>query len=225
MQKKQVLQFSAEIKAKDGGEAGEFEGYGSVFGVVDSYNEIVDKGAFIESLRKYGMPALLWQHNPSQPVGIYVEMEEDEHGLKLRGKLNQDVQQGKEAYSLLKQGALKGLSIGFITLEDYFNADTKVRHLRKVKLMEVSLVTFPANADATVDRVKSAPESERDLEIVLRDAGYSREDAKVIVSSGFKAMLAHRDGGDSAALMAGLLSLAERARKSLPSEQGTRANS
>lgn len=213
MNKKQVLQFNAELKAVDG-DTGEFEGYGSVFGVVDSYNEVVDKGAFTESLSK-SMPALLWQHDARQPIGIYPFMQEDERGLKLRGKLNLEVQQGKEAYSLLKMGALNGLSIGFMTLEDRYDHTTKIRHLEKVKLMEVSLVTFPANEAATVDRVKSVPESERDLEILLRDAGYSREDAKIIVSHGFKAMQARRDGGDVAAAMAGIESLAQRVRKSL----------
>lgn len=221
MKTKQVLQYTAEIKAVDG-DSGVFEGYGSVFGNVDSYNEIVDKGAFVSSLQKW-MPALLWQHSAYTPIGIYTEMREDEHGLYVKGQLNLEVQQGREAYSLLRQGALKGLSIGFITEKDRYDTEKRVRHLEQVRLMEVSLVTFPANPESNVDRVKSAPDSERDLEIVLRDAGYSREDAKVIVSSGFKAMLAHRDGGDSAALMAGLLSLAERARKSLTSEQRTRA--
>ncbi|WP_342150241.1 HK97 family phage prohead protease [Methylorubrum sp. SB2] len=221
MQKKQVLQFNAEIKAADG-DSGIFEGYGSVFGVEDSYNEIVDKGAFTASLKK-GMPALLWQHSAHMPIGIYTEMREDGHGLFVKGQLNLEVQQGREAYSLLKQGALKGLSIGFMTEKDRYDTEKRVRHLEQVRLMEVSLVTFPANPESNVDRVKSAPESERDLEIVLRDAGYSREDAKVIVSSGYKAMLARREGGDLAAAIVGIETLTQRIRKSLPSDNGNRA--
>lgn len=216
--KRKVLEFAAEIKAV--GDSGEFEGYGSVFAVVDSYGEVVDKGAFTESLKQHGMPALLWQHRGSEPIGIYMEAYEDERGLRVKGQLNLDVQQGREAHALLKQGALKGLSIGFATQVEELNRDTGIRHLKKVRLYEVSLVTFPANDKANVDAVKAAPESVRDFEGFLREGGFNGEDAKIIVSHGFKALQAHREGGELAGVAARLFSLAETIRKSVPRGSG-----
>lgn len=218
MTQKKVLQFNANIKAVDG-DSGTFEGYGSVFGVEDSYNEIVDKGAFAESIAKR-MPALLWQHRSGEPIGVYTEVSEDAHGLKVKGQLNLDVQQGREAYSLLKQGALNGLSIGFMVLEDYYDQEKRIRHLKKLSLWEVSLVTFPANAEAMVSGVKGVANTIRDFEGSLRDAGYSSEDAKIIAVHGFKGLMAHREGGEQAVALAGLESAVQRLRKSLTSEQG-----
>jgi uncharacterized protein len=200
------LSFQADLKAVKDTSTGEFEGYGSVFGVVDSYNEIVDKGAFVESLNGK-MPMLLWQHDTRQPIGIYTEAREDERGLYLRGQLNLDVQTGREAYSLLKQGALKGMSIGFRVLSDESDRTSGLTHLKKLDLWEVSLVSFPANDKATVGQVKA--NTIRDFEEFLREAGgYSREEAKIIASHGYSTLEARREGGDEAALAAKLQSLA-----------------
>lgn len=211
------FQYAAEIKAAEGNE-GYFEGYGSVFGNVDSYNEVVDKGAFKECLKEL-MPALLWQHRMSEPIGVYLEAKEDEKGLWVRGQLNLDVQQGREAYALLKQGAFSGLSIGFYTLEDYYDEKTRVRHLKKVHLMEVSLVTFPANGKANVTGVKSHA-SVREFESFLREAGYSQEQAKMIGAHGFKTFQAHREGGDVGAALVKLEALTTTIRKSLQNGYG-----
>jgi HK97 family phage prohead protease len=216
---KVVLSYGAEIKAL-GGEKGEFEGYGSVFGVVDSYNEIVEKGAFEESLRKNGMPALLWQHRSAEVCGVYIEVREDTHGLFVKGELNLETQIGREAHALLKQGALKGLSIGFRPLVEEVNKETGKIHLKKVKLYEVSLVTFPANEEALVDTVKSAPTTIRDFEEFLREAGYSREDAKLIASKGYRAFEIHREGGDTALALNTLQGVVDQLRKATMS--GTR---
>jgi HK97 family phage prohead protease len=178
------LVFPCELKATD--DKGTFEGYGSVFGNIDAYKEIVEPGAFRESLETLGLPSMLWQHNPDQPIGVYTEVREDETGLFVKGQINLDVQSGKEGYSLLKQGALRGLSIGFRTRKREYDEDQNVVRLKQVDLYEVSLVTFPANRLATVDKVKSLPDNERDFEKFLRDAGYSRSDAKRITACGFK---------------------------------------
>src|SRR3989337_59790 len=144
-----VLDFQAEFKAvSEDGKVGVFEGYGSIFGNKDSYNDIVAAGSFKESLEKNGLPAMLWQHNPDVVIGKYIEAREDQAGLFMRGEINLEVQQGREAYALLKQGALKGMSIGFITLEDEYDRESQVRTIKKVSLMEVSIVTFPANKRA-----------------------------------------------------------------------------
>lgn len=212
---KKVQSFTADIKAVDG-EAGIFEGYGSVFGVVDSYNEVVDAGAFVESLSKYGMPKLLLQHSSRMVGGVYLEAREDARGLYLKGQLNLEVQDARETYALLKQGALSGLSIGFIPEITEDNRTTGIRHLKKVRLMEVSIVTFPANEEATITAVKSAPENIRDFEKFLREAGYSQEDAKFIASKGYRALEIHREGGDLALALTALEGAMNQLRKSLP---------
>lgn len=210
MQKKH-FEVAAEIKAI--GEAGEFEGYGSVFGVVDSYNEVVDKGAFVDSLQKHGLPKLLLQHSSWMVGGVYLEAREDEKGLYVKGKLNLDVQAAKEAHALLKMGAINGLSIGFRTLEERVDKVTGVIHIVKCRLYEVSVVTFPANEAATISGVKSAPDSIRDFEKFLREAGYSQDEAKLIASKGYRAYEIHREGGDRALAMDALFGAVDQLRK------------
>lgn len=214
---KKHIEFAAEFKAIGDADSGEFEGYGSVFGNEDSYGEIVEKGAFAESLKKHGLPKLLLQHSSWMVGGIYLEAREDEKGLYVRGKLNLKVQAAFETYELLKQGALSGLSIGFKTLIHEYNRDTEVVHIKKVRLYEVSVVTFPANEKATISAVKSAPESIRDFERFLREAGYSQEDAKLIASKGYRAFETRREGGDAALALDALQGALDQLRKSLPS--------
>ncbi|MBZ9674544.1 HK97 family phage prohead protease [Mesorhizobium sp. ES1-1] len=220
--KNKHLEFNAEFKAVGDDNSGEFEGYGSVFGVVDSYNEVVDKGAFVDSLAKNGLPKLLLQHSTWMVGGVYLEAREDERGLFVRGKLNLEVQAAREAYSLLKQGALSGLSIGFRTVREETNADTRITHIKEVRLYEVSIVTFPANEAATISAVKSAPDTIRDFENFLREAGkYSQSEAKLIASKGFNALQAHREGGDAALAQLALQGALDQLRKSLPNGTAT----
>ncbi|MBZ9975488.1 HK97 family phage prohead protease [Mesorhizobium sp. BR-1-1-10] len=222
---KKHLEFSAEFKAVGDDASGEFEGYGSVFGVVDSYNEVVDKGAFVDSLKKNGLPKLLLQHSTWMVGGVYLEAREDERGLFVRGKLNLEVQAAREAYSLLKQGALSGLSIGFRTVREETNADTRITHIKEVRLYEVSIVTFPANEAATISAVKSAPDTIRDFEDFLREAGkYSQQEAKLIASKGFNALQAHREGGDAALALLALKGAQDQLRKFLPHGSTPRAD-
>ncbi|MBY5594114.1 HK97 family phage prohead protease [Rhizobium leguminosarum] len=219
--KNKHLEFDANFKAVGDEDSGEFEGYGSVFGVIDSYNEVVDKGAFADSLAKNGLPKLLLQHSTWMVGGIYLEAREDERGLYVKGQLNLKVNAAREAYELLKQGALTGLSIGFRTLEEEINRETGITHLKRVKLYEVSIVTFPANEAATISAVKSAPDTVRDFEDFLREAGkYSQQDAKLIASKGFNALLKHREGGDAALAQHALEGAMNQLRKLLPNAAG-----
>lgn len=178
--------FAFELKAIN--DDGTFEGYGSVFGVKDSYDEIVMQGAFAESLAQHkskgSMPALLWQHRSGEPVGVYTGMEEDTIGLKVTGQLALKTTRGAEAYELLKMKAISGLSIGFVTREDAYDRVTRIRTLKRVDLWEVSLVTFPANDAARVQGVKGIEEiqSLRDAERYLRDSGLSRSEAVAFMS-------------------------------------------
>lgn len=179
------LVFPLSVKIAESAD-GTFSGYGSVFDVVDSYQDAVVRGAFSESISNR-MPALLWQHNSDFPIGIFTDVREDSLGLYVKGQLNLEVQKGREAYSLLKQGAISGLSIGFRTIEE--ESENDIRYLKKIDLWEVSLVTFPANQSATVTSVKNAEDikTERDFERLLREVGFSNNKAKAITAKGFKA--------------------------------------
>jgi len=172
------------FKIKAVSEDGLFSGYGSVFGVIDSYKEVVAPGAFAESLSQR-TPALLWQHRSGEPIGVYSALREDQTGLYVEGKLALKTARGAEAYELLKMGAISGLSIGFVTLDDSYDRVTGIRTLKKVDLWEVSLVPFPANESARVSGVKSIDtiESLADAEAFLREAGgLSRREATALVS-------------------------------------------
>ena len=178
--------FCFELKSIN--DTGTFEGYGSVFGVKDSYSEIVAPGAFAETLEKHKsagtMPALLWQHRSGEPIGVYTSMSEDSIGLKVSGQLALKTSRGAEAYELLKMGAISGLSIGFMPREDSYDKLTGITTLKKVDLWETSLVTFPANDAARVQGVKSI-ESIEDLksaEQYLRDSGLSRREAVAFIA-------------------------------------------
>jgi HK97 family phage prohead protease len=142
-------------------ETGEFEGYGSTFGgEPDSYGDVIAPGAFTESLAahkaKGTMPKLFWQHSRNEPIGKWLEAKEDSKGLYLRGKLNMGVQRAKEAYALLSEGDIDGLSIGYRIREYSVDTETDVWTLEKVDLFEVSIVSIGANESATVEGVKSA---------------------------------------------------------------------
>lgn len=187
-----------EIKA--GETPGTFEGYGAVFGNKDQDGDIISPGAFSASLtaRK---PALLWQHDKKQPIGVFEEVREDERGLYVRGRLSMEGK-GREAYDLLKLGALNGLSIGFVTREAGRDSVKGARIITKADLMEVSLVTFPANDLARVSAVKAMGDIEdpRSFERFLRDSGFSRNRAKAITAKGFKS--ADLSAGESAEIAA-----------------------
>ena len=170
------------------GEDGVIEGYGSIFGVMDSYNDIVESGAFTKSLaahKKQGtMPAMLWQHEEDEPIGVWTEMTEDGNGLRVKGRLALGTSRGKEAHELLKMGAINGLSIGFIATKRAYDETGNFRTVSEVDLWEVSLVTFPANVKARITDVKSvdAMSAPKDAEKALRDAGFSKADATAFVS-------------------------------------------
>lgn len=216
MKNQKHLEFVADIKAVGDESSGEFEGYGSVFGVVDSYNDIVVKGAFEDSLKQHGMPKLLLQHSTWMVGGKWLEAREDEKGLWLKGHLNLEVQAAREVYALMKQGAINGLSIGYRTLEETVNRETGENIIKKVRLYEVSIVTFPANEAATVTGVKNAPANVREFEKFLREAGYSQQEAKIIVAKGYNALETHREGGDPALALDALQGALDQLRKSLP---------
>lgn len=201
-----------EVKfASDEGKAGEFEGYGAVFGNVDAYGDVIQKGAFKETLRDWKkqkkLPPMLVQHGgwmmtdmDALPVGVWEEMSEDDTGLLVKGRLiNLDTERGKTIHGAMKEGALDGMSIGYRAKE--FSLGTKPdeprRTLKKIDLIELSVVTFPANGKARVSAVKSISdmtiEDFREIEATLRTKGLSRSDAATAIS-GLKDWL-QRDAG------------------------------
>ncbi len=194
------------LKVKSVDDSGEFEGYGSVFGVKDSYDDIVVKGAFAKSLEEWrekgSYPALLWQHDHSEPIGIYTDIREDDHGLAVKGRLLiDDDPLAKRAHAHMKAGSLSGLSIGYSLPDGYdYDSEKQAFMIRSIDLWEISLVTFPANDEARVQNVKNlilAGETphESQVERLLRDAGFSRQRAKAFMAQGYKGLIA-RDAND-----------------------------
>jgi hypothetical protein len=182
------LTFAIELM-NDTGEQGVIHGYAATFGNVDLGFDVIEPGAFADSIQKNGGEVpVLWQHNHEEPIGLGT-VHEDKHGLKSKTTLDMNVHKAQEAYSLAKKKIIKGQSIGFITRDREFD-DTGVRHILKADLMEYSLVTFAQNPRAMITQVKS----ERDFEKILRDVGFSRKEAKAIIAEGFRA--SQRDAGD-----------------------------
>lgn len=148
------------LQLKQLDDAGRFAGYASIFHIVDNQNDRMLPGAFRQTLQdQQGDIKLLWQHNFDEPIGVFASMREDARGLYVEGRLLLDVQRAKEAHALLKAGAIGGLSIGYVPVKYHIDPETGVRVLEEVALYEVSIVTFPANSDATVQAVKEDAES------------------------------------------------------------------
>jgi HK97 family phage prohead protease len=136
---------------------GVFVGYASLFGRRDQAGDIVMPGAFAASLKLRGSDGIrmLFQHNPAEPVGSWIDIAENGRGLYVRGRLNLKVQRGRELAALLIERGLDGLSIGFKTIEASRDRATGARLLHKVDLWEISLVTFPMLSGARVTAIKA----------------------------------------------------------------------
>lgn len=200
-----------KLAANDAGTM-EFSGYGAVFGNVDAYGDVIEQGAFSAYLSdvKTGAqqwPAMLTQHggwaisaNDLTPVGVWTDLAEDDIGLKVSGVFA-DTERGKEAYALLKmtpRPAISGLSIGYFAKEYAYGGknDPYDRLIKRIDLVEVSLVTFPANDKARINSVKSMAEmTEIDFERALRELGLSQKDAQIVISHGFRQLSVARNSG------------------------------
>lgn len=195
-----------DIKAVS--DQGSFEGYLSVFGTVDAYNDVVMPGAFTRTIAEWkakdAMPPVLWQHMSSQPIGPFTSLAQDSTGLAVKGNLLvADVQQAREAHALLKAKVIRGLSIGYDVFEDgyQYDASHNILQLTSLDLWEGSIATFPANIDAMVTEVKHMFGREslptlRQFEGLLRDAGCTRKQAADIARGGLIPLLT-RDAGES----------------------------
>ncbi len=146
---------------------GWFSGYASVFNVQDLQNDWVEKGAFEAAIREGPMPKMLWQHDPTQPIGRWEKMEEHDHGLYVEGQLFLALEKGREAFLLMKEGVLDGLSIGYEVRQSTPLKAGSI--LSDLVLHEVSLVTFPANPAARITDIKQREMSLRQRVAALSD--------------------------------------------------------
>jgi len=200
----QVKYLNVPLKIKSVSDTGEFEGYASVFDVEDSYGDVVVKGAFKNTLEAWAkrkdLPPVLWQHKMSEPIGPFTEMKEDDHGLFVKGKLLiDDDPLAKRALAHMKAGSVKGMSIGYITVDAEYHKQEDIYFLKEIDLWEVSIVTFPANTEAKITEVKNSIlkgeiPSPSIVEKTLRDVmGFSQKQAKAFMAKGYSALGSQRD--------------------------------
>ncbi|MCB1504682.1 MAG: HK97 family phage prohead protease [Hyphomicrobiaceae bacterium] len=191
------------LDLKSVGADGSFEGYASLFGREDLGRDVVLRGAFADSLAQRGAHGIrmLFQHDPAQPIGVWDDIAEDAKGLYVRGRLMAEVAKAREVMSLMKAGAIDGLSIGFKALKAKRDARSGVRRLEKIDLWEISIVTFPMLPDARVANVKSQSfrrgvPTERAFEKWLtHEGGLTRAEARALIRGGLKSFQALREAG------------------------------
>jgi uncharacterized protein len=210
-----ITDLEVKAAADDGdAETRTLSGYGAGFGNIDSYGDVIEKGAFAEFLEKNkpgdpDWPVMLLQHGgfgltseDMMPIGVWTDMVETDRGLKVSGTFA-DTERAADAYSLLKMKpfpAITGLSIGFrVTKAEPPPPGAKkgtARIIKGIQLMEISLVTFPANGKARVTNVKAADQTEREIERrLMQDAGLTRSEARALMRGGLDALKATQDAG------------------------------
>lgn len=199
------------IKLDDPAAPGRVTGYGSVFGAVDTYNEVVQPGAFKKSLKRWKSEKapipMLWQHYSDEPIGGWEEFEEDDTGLKLAGDIDLDAPKGPGALSAVKKRYVRGLSIGYYEVKadpyDWSNPNPEPRKLYELDLRECSIVTFPANQEARLDAIKARLvrgelPTLREFEAMLQEqCRFTRSQARLVTESGFKSLLQRDAQGGS----------------------------
>jgi uncharacterized protein len=188
MARLETKSFDFEVKATNDNEM-TFEGYGSIFGNVDSHRDIVEKGAFTKTINENKRIKLLYQHNPLMPIGRPIAMSEDSKGLYIKGRIS-PTDEGKRAYTLMKDGVLDELSIGYNTVKDDWDSKANVRHIKEVKLWEVSLVTFASNELANVTGVKSVEQLMFNLNNELKAGKVLSDKNKTLVKNAIDALTA-----------------------------------
>ena len=190
-------------------EDGVFSGYASLFGVTDLAKDQVEKGAFAKSLATRGVSGIrmLFQHDPNEVIGQWLEVREDARGLYVKGRLANEVARAREVLALMRAQALDGLSIGFKTVRSAKVASGGIRRILEADLWEISVVTFPMLPSARVSDVKAQSPfpTTREFEMWLRrDAGLTRGEARGVIARGFAKVRREREAaGSTEAMLAG----------------------
>lgn len=217
--------YDYSLEAKTVGEEGQFEGYASTFGNVDLGGDVVEPGAFIESVVKAKADRrkipMLWMHDQAVLLGKWLDIAEDAKGLYVKGKLNLGTVAGREKYEQLKEDEIGGMSIGYRIPAGGAEPHERragVTRLKKVDLREVSLVSMPMNIEARVTGVKSErmeefarrlrdgePMQVKEFEDILREAGVPKAMAVQIASVGYAKAIRSESEGDQANDAAALL--------------------
>jgi HK97 family phage prohead protease len=155
---------------------GVFSGYASTFGNEDLGGDIIVQGAFAKTINDNPNVPILWGHSSREVIGVNKIWSEDSKGLAIEGELNMDVQRARETHSLMKQGAVKGLSIGYDAIQEDWSRWEKegIRILREVKVWEYSVTPFPMNPEAQVTGVKSFDDLEQALRTVIACTGQEK---------------------------------------------------
>jgi HK97 family phage prohead protease len=194
--KKEIKTFPFEVKkTQEENNIFTFEGYASTFGNVDLGDDIIVRGAFSNSLSKNSQVPILWQHQMTEPVGISIELYEDDKGLFIKGNLpKEDTLVSGRIIPQMKVGSIREMSIGYFTKVS--DMEKGIRLLKEIELFEVSLVTKAMNPQATVSGFKSM-ESIRDIEQSLKDMGLSNSEAKTLISK-VKEFSSQRDAEEKA---------------------------
>jgi uncharacterized protein len=184
-----------EFKFASADNAGEFSGYAAVFGNVDSHQDVIQPGAFADSIASHKaagtMPPLLWAHDQTKPVGKTLSLSEDQRGLLMHGKLNLATTAGRDAYGHVKARDMSGISVGFKVPAGGALYARNARTLQRIAIHEVSLVTMPSNDRARIHEVKSKThlsniaECERQFREKL---GLSIRAAQLLAAGGFPAL-------------------------------------
>lgn len=190
-----LKQKSTSLQVKQLTEDGTIEGYLNTFNHIDRIGDNTQKGAFTKSINKIkangDVLPMLFGHDHTKVAGVWTEIKEDENGLYGKGKLNLDTQLGKELYSNIKMGAVKGISIGYFEVDTDYDAKSGAKLLKELDLIEASIVLLPCNEQSQVEAVKTALEqgeqpSKVQVEKALREMGFSRKNSKTILAEGYK---------------------------------------
>lgn len=201
------MEYKHSFEIKNIDDSGVIEGYGAVFGNVDDGGDIIEKGAFSGSLEKKSRTVKMFlNHDSNRLVGRWTDMFEDDYGLYVRGQINLETVAGRESYSLAKQKALDGLSIGYRVIEQAKQGVNRL--LKELDLFEVSLTPIPMNALATITAVKNTDYVEvarviedlkaggqlsiREFETLFKGLGLSNSQAEKAT----KANIKKHDSGD-----------------------------
>ena len=182
------MDYTHSVEFKFASDAGKVAGYGAVFGNVDQGFDRIEPGAFRNSIADRKRLPMLFEHRDT--VGVWHSFREDARGLQVEGRIS-NTTAGRDARTLAKDQAITGLSIGYRPTKHRYEGDVRV--LEEVDLLEISMVTFPMNELAQLTSAKSALARGdipglAELQLLLRNAGLSRRQAKRLLDHGYAGM-------------------------------------